>query len=570
MKSHPIEFFRDHSITPRSQQKQVLDEVHANWDRFQYFAMSLPTGVGKTYIATSIADSVDSAYILTSTLQLQTQYEKSWDELVNLKGRGNYTCNLNSNFTVDAAPCSANSDLFKECRKGSVCSYYNQKDAALASKAMITNPVYMLYSTHCGFASEKEESAWTKRSVLIIDEAHNLENHLVQFAESDIDPQKYYDDFGVDTGGIYFTGNPSDDYMKVVQIKDVLMAKAAELTLKLATEFPSASMVGIDLRAWAKGFNDKIGEKVKKLNAKMYALDKAIQPLKIFFNTHSTPDELTERWIISKYSDKNVLKLAPVYGDFLFHEYLGKLADKFVFLSATLGTKKEFCKELGLKEAQCFFVETDSPFPPEKSPVIAMPSIKLSKDVYEKNVQKVGGFIDTILEMHPGQRGIVHSTTYDLAKNIYQRVNKESRKRLLTRDMDILDNVDQGKNRYPKKYKNDELLSLHETEGAGYGSVLLSPSMMEGVDLHDDLSQFQVIIKLPWANLGDIRVKVKSGLDSDWYSNKMWLAVLQASGRSTRHEEDSSVTYILDEKFTYFYDMWKHKLPGWFKTRLVF
>jgi Rad3-related DNA helicase len=111
---------------------------------------------------------------------------------------------------------------------------------------------------------------------------------------------------------------------------------------------------------------------------------------------------------------------------------------------------------------------------------------------------------------------------------------------------------------------------MHEDEGGEYGSVLVSPSMMEGIDLHDDLSQFQVIIKLPWANLGDVRVKTKSTLDPQWYTNKMWLSILQASGRSTRHESDTSITYILDSNFKYFYDQWKKNLPNWFKKRLVF
>lgn len=569
MRQHPIKFFEKYKIDPRPQQQLVLDKIHSVWKQYRYFAMSLPTGVGKTFIATSIADSLDKAYILTSTLQLQDQYMKSWGDLINLKGRGNYDCNLNPNFTVDAAPCTVCTDLMRQCISSSTCAYYNQKKAAIASRAMITNPVYMLYSTHCGFAKDEEET-WVKRDVLIIDEAHNLENHLVQFAESDVDPEKYHEDFGVDTAGIMFTGRPEEDYPKVLQIQEILMRKAQELAAKLEAEFPQASLMGTDARKWARGFNDKVAEKVKKLNSKMYLLDKAIQPLKIFFNTHSTPEELVERWIITKQNDKNILKLAPIYGDFLFHEYFGKLADRFIFLSATLGSKAEFCKELGIKEKECYYIETDSPFSPEKSPVIVMPSIKLSRDHYETNIKKVGGLIDEILKMHEHQRGIIHSVTYDIQKHIYTGVTKHNQKRLLCRDMDVLSSAHSGKSSYVKKYKNDELLEKHEMYGKKIGSVLLSPSMMEGVDLHDDLSEFQVIIKLPWANLGDVRVNMKSKLDPDWYKNKMWLSILQASGRSTRHETDNSTTYILDENFTFFLQQWKHKLPSWFLNRLVY
>lgn len=569
MNEHPLRFFQKNSIIPREQQKRVVDAIHENWDKYDYFALSLPTGVGKTFIATSIADSVNRAYILTSTLQLQTQYERSWTELVNLKGRGNYTCQLNTNFTVDAAPCSAQPELIKLCKRDRLCSYYNQKDLAMKSQSMITNPVYMLYSTHCGFASE-EDSPWVPRSALIIDEAHNLENHLVQFAESEVDPAQLEKDFGIHGAKYIFNGDMEHDYLLVVELQTELMEKAEELAEKIEKEFPARKFFDdAEIKSWARGMTEKVAERVRKLNTKFYALDKAIQPLKIFFNTHSTPEDLARRWLISKYHDKNVLKLAPIYGDFLFTEYFGKLADKFVFLSATLGTKSAFCKELGIEEKDCFFIETDSPFPPDKSPVIVMPAIKLSKEHYAENVKKIGGFVDEILKMHENERGIIHCVTYDLQTQIFNRVSPANRKRLLCRDMDTL-NGKPSPGMYPKKYKNGELLELHEGEGAEYGSVLLSPSMMEGVDLVDDLSRFQVIIKLPWSNLGDARIKVKSQLDSSWYANKMWVSVLQASGRSTRHEEDTSVTYILDSNFKYFYKQWESMLPDWFKKRLVF
>lgn len=565
--SPPLKFFEKYGIIPRAQQVQVVQTVTENWDKYKYFALSLPVGVGKTYIATALADSLKNAYLLTSTLQLQDQYLESWGELINLKGRGNYTCAVNQNFTVDAAPCAANPDLFSNCARHSICPYLNQKKKALAAQSMITNSVYMLYSTHCGFA--KDETPWVERSALIIDEAHNTEAALVSFSESEVDPEQYHVDFGAKTNGITFTGRVEEDYFKIIEIFKLLQERAEELAQKLEEEFPRSKLAIDDPVEWAKGFTGKLAERVKKLNSRIYQLDKAIQPLKIFFNTHVGAQQLSERWIISKHDEKNVLKLSPIYGDFLFKEYFGKLASKFVFLSATLGTKREFCKELGLDEAECLFIETDSPFKPELSPIIIMPSIKLSKECYPENVKKVGKLIDDIMSIHSGC-GLVHATTYDIAKHVYLGVSEKNQSRLLTRDMDVLASANAGTNFYVKKYKNAELLSIHTNQGGEYGSVLLSPSMMEGVDLYDDLSEFQVIIKLPWANLGDVRVKIKSKLDPDWYTQKMWLGVLQASGRSTRHEEDTSITYILDENFTYWFKQWENKLPKWFKDRLIF
>lgn len=182
--------------------------------------------------------------------------------------------------------------------------------------------------------------------------------------------------------------------------------------------------------------------------------------------------------------------------------------------------------------------------------------------VFDITVEKNHNFIANGIVVH-------NCVTYDLQTQIFNRVSPANRKRLLCRDMDTLSGKPSATH-YPKKYKNGELLELHENKGAEYGSVLLSPSMMEGVDLFDDLSRFQVIIKLPWSNLGDARIKIKSQLDGSWYKNLMWVSILQASGRSTRNETDSSITYVLDKNFPYFYNEWKPQLPDWFKNRIVF
>lgn len=434
---------------------KVLDEVYNNWDKYDYFALSCPTGTGKTFIATSIASQVEKAYILTSTLQLQNQYERSWTELVNLKGRGNYTCQLNTNFTVDAAPCSSQSDLIKLCIRDKLCSYYNQKDRALKSQSMITNPMYMLYSTHCGFAND-EDTPWVRRSVLIIDEAHNLENHLVQFAESDVDPETLEKEFGINAAAYQFTGRPEDDYMLVVNLQIELMEKAEEMAAKIEAEFPAKKFFDdSEMKSWARGMTEKVAERVRKLNARAYQLDKAIQPLKIFFNTHNTPEELSRRWLVSKYDNKNILKLAPIYGDFLFKEYFGKLANKFVFLSATLGSKNAFCKEIGIEDKDCFFVETDSPFAPDKSPVIVMPSIKLSKGFYEENVKKVGTLVDEILNLHPNERGIIHCVKGSTLINMSDDTDKQ------LKDIKVGEFVNSW-NELTTKFEPNEVLAFHD------------------------------------------------------------------------------------------------------------
>ena len=113
MKKPILSFFEENNLQPRDLQIQVLKKIEENWDKYDNFILNCPTGVGKTYIATSIANAIQNAYIITSTIQLQNQYESSWKTIVNLKGRGNYQCNLNPEFTVDCAPCTVQPDLMR-------------------------------------------------------------------------------------------------------------------------------------------------------------------------------------------------------------------------------------------------------------------------------------------------------------------------------------------------------------------------------------------------------------------------------------------------------------------------
>lgn len=559
MLSHPHVFFKKHGLTPREQQLFVTDEIYKNWGKYRYFALNLGTGVGKTFIATAIADSLNSSYILTSTIQLQKQYEDSWDEIVNLKGRSNYECALNSAFKVDAAPCALKRDLLKQCKAACRCHYYNQKDLALRSKAMITNPVFMMYSAHCGFASESTE--WTRRDALIIDEAHNIESHLVSFAESEIDIDRLQKTYDVDLNSITLTQDPVHNYSAIALLRAKLMSKATEYAAILQKEMSKKKVDEENLGSWASTLSKVVGDKVDVISKKAYQLDKAIQPLNVFFNTSKDLNEACSRWIFAKTPYKNALKLSPLCADFIFEDYLGKLAEKFVFMSATLPPKAQLCRELGIDESECLYISIDSPFPPEESPVVILESIKLSKDSYDENIKKLGPIIDAILDEHPNQCGIVHSVTYDLQQKIFSSVSAKNRARLVCRDAELLTSGIQG-----RKITNAELIAHHSEKVA---SVLLSPSMMEGVDLYDDLSEFQIIVKLPWLNLGDARTKRKTEIDGDWYASKMWSAFLQCCGRSTRHEKDSSTTYVLDANFKFFWKKWRHNLPAQFNARLT-
>ena len=115
-----------------------------------------------------------------------------------------------------------------------------------------------------------------------------------------------------------------------------------------------------------------------------------------------------------------------------------------------------------------------------------------------------------------------------------------------------------------KKIQRDEVIAEHikSTEP----TVLISPSLYTGLDLKDDLSRFQIIVKVPYPDLGDRWINEKRKKNGQWYIWQTALTLVQAvaSSRSVRSKEDHAVTYALDSGFENFVKKNKNILPDWF------
>ena len=95
-------------------------------------------------------------------------------------------------------------------------------------------------------------------------------------------------------------------------------------------------------------------------------------------------------------------------------------------------------------------------------------------------------------------------------------------------------------------------------------TVLISPSLHTGLDLKDDLSRFQIIIKVPYPNIGDRWINEKRKINQQWYNWQTALRLVQGFGRSIRSKEDWAKTYVLDSAFGYFVKKNNNILPDWF------
>ena len=99
-------------------------------------------------------------------------------------------------------------------------------------------------------------------------------------------------------------------------------------------------------------------------------------------------------------------------------------------------------------------------------------------------------------------------------------------------------------------------------------TVLLSPSMTEGVGLHGDISRFQIICKVPYPYLGDKLIRKRMNKWKWWYPLQTAKTIVQAVGRSVRSNDDHAVTYILDSDWDYFFKRNKLFFPKGFRDTI--
>ena len=227
--------------------------------------------------------------------------------------------------------------------------------------------------------------------------------------------------------------------------------------------------------------------------------------------------------------------------------YLLRMGKRSLLMSATILDKDTFCKSLGLDISDVEFISIDTPFSEENRPVYVYPIGSMSAKYINSTLPKMASAIKEILKSHKGEKGIIHCHTFRIANYIKKNIRS---KRLL---------IHNSENR-------DRILNRHITSSEN--TVLLSPSMCEGVDLKDDLSRFQIIVKVPYPYLGDPLIRKRMNKWEKWYPLQTAKTIVQAAGRSIRSESDSATTYILDSDWDRFYNRNRYLFPQTFKKSL--
>ena len=148
------------------------------------------------------------------------------------------------------------------------------------------------------------------------------------------------------------------------------------------------------------------------------------------------------------------------------------------------------------------------------------------------------------------QRGLIQTGSYDIAKRLYDLAPFEIKQRMLI---------------YNGSREKNTMIKIHQMSS---NTILLGPTLNEGIDLPGDECRFIIIMKMPYPNLGDRYVKEKVKIFPLWYNSTTSNEIIQGIGRGIRYNGDWCVTYIFDACFWNLYNSTKEQYSKELQDRI--
>lgn len=484
----------------RTYQQEVISEaLNAYSSGVKNVLIDAPTGFGKSIVNYFIAKEFKSAFYTTPQIVLLEQIEK--DELLKdiavVKGRENYRCNYDRRYTAANGMCIKD----KNFRCYVDCDYKIARTRALNSKICAMSFAYLIYDRFV-----PEQYSFGSRELLIVDEADDIES--------------WADEFG-------------------------------SFKFKVNNFFYSMD----DVISWARSVRKKVSDTILSLSSKDVLSDaeiKEIEKLRKYYIKLTTFLSLVSKdrrnWVFE--CKNGYLTVKPVNVGDILNSMVWCRGKKVLASSATIISKELFCKYCGLDEDETVIIKVPAIFPKENRPVVYIPIAKMTKPERANGYTPMAEAIARIAKKHENERGLIHAHSYEIAKEIYNRLSIENRAVIF----------------HDKENRKQAFRRFIETEGA----IFISVGFARGIDLKYDLCRWQVITKIPFPDQSDIRVKEL------WVRRKAWnwaryqaiKSLVQSCGRIVRAEDDYGITYILDESFENLY-RYKSQFPEWFLESLV-
>ena len=521
---------------PRKSQQVTFDWIQSLSPDIKYILLEMPVGGGKSPVGLTVsswlANSKGNSFILTPQKILQSQYESSFssDILASMYGKVNYQCKPKD------CSCEVGSSIKPDC---SDCPHKAALKRALDSSNMVLN--YTLALLYFAYFDDKK---LPPRKLMVFDECHNLENELVNFSAFDIS-QFTCNKISNNTLDYYRPKSAADAYRWIIdEYSPILRRYVSELAdqIKSIEEYATSSMkLSSSELAILKNYN-------------VYSRHNDLINLFIV----NGEDKVDDDYVVVVGDDKS-FNVKELYGAKPFHNVVLPKAEKFLFMSSTILNKDGFCKDLNIDPSQAAFLSLNSEFDHNNRRVFYMPAARMNYGWDEHTSARIKArrnmveCIKSILNSHSNDSGIIHTGSYKLSNWLVNELQSVHTHNVLHHNSHDEVVVNRG-----------DVIEEYMESAKVRPTVLISPSITEGLDLKYDLGRFAIFAKVPYPSLGDEWIKRRMELSTEWYQRQTLKEIIQGSGRVCRNHDDWGFTYILDESFSPLYDNTKNEMiPKW-------
>lgn len=440
-----------------------------------------------------------------------------------LKARGDYVCGASGD---PCDECEIKSDPDNSCRTTAGCTYWRslinaiEADTAVLTFARLVVDNYIpprLVTEERG----EERISFEDRDYGIIDEGHNLENQVASL----------------------FAGFS----VSVWTLPDDVFGKLGDHVPWKANRFEDVSGQLRKVESRAESFIER-NEENPKLEKQVEQCEDFLQKI----NFCRTEVNNGRPWVVNVDSlgDSNnkKIEIKPVDVDNFLEKFIWSRSDSRIISSATIPFRDNINKwadRLGLP-GKTKLISKPMPFPEEHRLIHTNTMVgSLSGDGEDRHWRGIVDQIKEIHSHHEGEKGLIHTASYKRANNL----------------ADALPSSDV----YVPDRDEETDVSIHKWQESD-ADIMLSPSMMEGVDLHGDRCRWQVLMKVPYPYLGDSRVDylLNERKDWDWYMETASMNVQQSVGRAVRgpEPEEAASYYLIDSAFDKLLN--RTKPPEWF------
>ena len=502
----------------RPYQREAVEFIRNSSKRFQI--LEIPTGGGKSLAGMTCGILAGGANYLCSTKLLQSQLVSDFPEARSLWGRANYPCTKDASRNCDE--CSVTED--DPCDKG--CPYKNAKEALIGSKLRILNYSYYLVETQ--FVGRLRGAKFS-----IVDEADALENTLVNHICLSF-TERALNKLGLEEGPSRKTASSKTGVASWKDFGNAALMNCRDIIHDLDKI----------ISEWGKIEEDWQYATLKEHEYYVHLAERC----------ETFIENVDETWIMEEQEGTRggtTTVFRPIWiTPELAEEFMWKYSDRWMLMSASFPPIPVVCKQLGIDPDDVDYYQAPSMFPIERRPINIWPVANLTSKTMDVEVPKLIKGIKKILDMHPDEKGLIHSVSFKLGKQILEGAKS---KRLLIHN------------------SHDRQEVVDRFTGRDDNSVLISPSLERGVSLENDLCRFVIVAKAPFLSLLDKVVSSRvygSAIGKLWYSSLMMQTVLQMCGRGMRHSSDFCVSYILDAQVNRVYTSKPSLWPEWFSEAI--